>query len=236
MVWLLWWVQARSPQLQDDPSLVWTIIFSWQENEHNSQLPHQAFCPQSPLLSPDFRREFQWAKIAALFLYILSSGIFCRIFWWCTDLSFLMRTWACPDAQPYSHEGTFKPWFHSHALDKTLFLDLSWGVSEPNITLCRASGVTERKQNWVLQPLSLLCCLKDLGKTLDQIKWDLVSVRAPRSEPAQHFTQTFSLVGETAEDIPSAVISTCYIPSVMQQHRGNSCSNSTPCSLMGTLL
>lgn len=167
MVWLLWWVQARSPQLQDDPSLVWTIIFSWQENEHNSQLPHQAFCPQSPLLSPDFRREFQWAKIAALFLYILSSGIFCRIFWWYTDLSFLMRTWACPDAQPYSHEGTFKPWFHSHALDKTLFLDLSWGVSEPNITLCRASGVTERKQNWVLQPLSLLCCLKDLGKTLD---------------------------------------------------------------------
>lgn len=27
MAWLLWWVQAGSPQLQDDPSLVWTIFF-----------------------------------------------------------------------------------------------------------------------------------------------------------------------------------------------------------------
>lgn len=85
--------------------------------------PIRHFVLSLPLLSPYFGGEFQWAKIAALFPYILSSGIFCRIFWWCIAFSFLVWGWACPDAQPYSHEGTLKPWFHPHALDKNF---VSW--------------------------------------------------------------------------------------------------------------
>lgn len=154
----------------------------------------------------------------------------------------------CPTIQLLRDPEALKPCFHQHTLYRSLLLN----SIDTSLTFCQPSWLDLSRR----KPTLTLCgalCLQTSGDNQDQIKQSLqvkasVNALLPKGsqetlDPAQmslssckgSVARTCSslypnpLFSKTAEDIPSAIISTCYNHlSCNSQQRGNSCSHSTP--------